>query len=178
MSQPKPLGIAASERDLLQRDYLLRAAQAISEPLDLSEVLSRVIRTAVAMTGGQAGAIALVQAGGESQIVASYRLDPSFEMHLEPMLDRLDPAATPPRGTAGARAGEASTRDAKLTRHRGDAANEADDGKAERQRAADRRARIELAAEAALEPLRPATMMLPAESVPTASPSSVTEPPR
>ncbi|MCB9177360.1 MAG: PAS domain-containing protein [Caldilineae bacterium] len=161
MSQPKPLGIAASERDLLQRDYLLRAAQAISEPLDLSEVLSRVIRTAVAMTGGQAGAIALVQAGGESQIVASYRLDPSFEMHLEPMLDHLDPAATPPRGTAGARAGEASTRDAKLTRHRGDAANEADDGKAERQRAADRRARIELAAEAALEPLRPAESPAP-----------------
>ncbi len=87
MSQAKPLSLATDERELRQRDFLLRAAQAISEPLDLREVLARVIRTAVSMTGGHAGAIALRQSEGDLQVVASYRLDASFEIHLESLLD-------------------------------------------------------------------------------------------
>ena len=156
MSQSKPLGLAASERDLLQRDYLLRAAQAISEPLDLGEVLSRVIRTAVAMTGGQAGAIALEQADGESQVVASYRLDPSFEMHLEPMLEGFG-AAPPPRNDAGAATAKASTasparglQGPRASKRPGNAVG------AERPTPTDRRDRFDpAAAEAGLEPVRP-----------------------
>jgi PAS domain S-box-containing protein len=83
MSQADPLALTAADRGLRQRDFLLRAAQAISAPLDLREVLARVIQTAVTMTAGQAGAIALRQPGDEMRIAASYHLDARFESHLE-----------------------------------------------------------------------------------------------
>lgn len=82
-----PLVASQAQRELQQRDWLLRVAQAISRPLDLREVLERVIRAAVSMTGGQAGAIALRQPGGELGLVASVRLDARFEAYLDHLED-------------------------------------------------------------------------------------------
>ncbi len=82
-----PLVASQAQRELQQRDWLLRVAQAISRPLDLREVLERVIRAAVSMTGGQAGAIALRQPGGELGLVASVRLDARFEAYLDHLVD-------------------------------------------------------------------------------------------
>lgn len=73
-----------------QRDYLLSVARALNADLDLPQVLGRVIRAAVAMTGGQAGAIALRQPDGELQVAASFHLEERFQHHLHPL---LDPAA-------------------------------------------------------------------------------------
>ncbi|HQZ70571.1 MAG TPA: ATP-binding protein [Anaerolineae bacterium] len=88
-----PLVAGQRERELQQRDWLLRVAQAISQPLDLREVLERVVRAAVSMTGGHAGAIALRQPSGEVGLVASVRLDARFEAYLAHLED--GPAVAP-----------------------------------------------------------------------------------
>lgn len=93
-----PAPAIPAERGLQQRDWLLRVAQAISQPLDLREVLERVVRAAVNMTGGHAGAIALRQPGGELALAASVRLDARFEAHLA----HLDEAPGAPAGPPGA----------------------------------------------------------------------------
>jgi len=71
---------------LRQRDYLLRVAQALGADLDLPAVLARVIRAAVSMTGGQAGAVALREADGEMRVVARFRLEERFEHDLDAWL--------------------------------------------------------------------------------------------
>ncbi len=91
-----PLDLGRAERELRQRDWLLRVAQAISRPLDLREVLERVIRAAVNMTGGHAGAIALRQADGELALVASVQLDARFESYLAHLGDPGPPSSDPP----------------------------------------------------------------------------------
>lgn len=78
---------AAPDPRLRQRDYLLQVAQALSADLDLPRVLARVIRAAVGMTGGQAGAIALRQADGVQRVVARYQLEERFEHALDPWLE-------------------------------------------------------------------------------------------
>lgn len=87
-----------AERELQQRDWLLRVAQAISQPLDLREVLERVVRAAVNMTGGHAGAIALRQPDGELALAASVRLDARFEAYLAHLDEAPGPPADPPEG--------------------------------------------------------------------------------
>ncbi|MFQ5459702.1 MAG: ATP-binding protein [Anaerolineae bacterium] len=74
------------DRRLQQRDYLLRIAQAMTARLDLREVLAIVIRYAVDITGGRAGAIAMRQGDGTLKPVASYRLEGVFEERLEDAL--------------------------------------------------------------------------------------------
>ncbi len=86
---------------LRQRDYLLRVAQALNADLDLPAVLARVIRTAVTMTAGQAGAIALRQPDAEMRVVASFQLEPRFEHFLSPLLDPDTPAAADPKAERG-----------------------------------------------------------------------------
>ncbi len=87
------------DRRLQQRDYLLRIAQAMTARLDLREVLAIVIRYAVDITGGRAGAIAMRQGDGNLKPVASYRLEGVFEERLE---DALHPApGRPAKGPAG-----------------------------------------------------------------------------
>lgn len=90
-----------AERELQQRDWLLRVAQAISQPLDLREVLERVVRAAVNMTGGHAGAIALRQPDGELALAASVRLDARFEAYLAHLDEAPGPPADPPEGAPG-----------------------------------------------------------------------------
>jgi PAS domain S-box-containing protein len=93
--RPQLPGATDPERELRQRDYLLRIAQAISSQLDLREVLTRVIRAAVAMTGGHAGAIALRQPGGEMRIAASFKLDARIIDHISDLLEPFDGKAEP-----------------------------------------------------------------------------------
>jgi signal transduction histidine kinase len=74
---------------LQQRDYLLRIARAMTARLDLADVLELVIRSAVTMTNGEAGAIALRHADGTLEVVASYRLDSRLTLRLERILGSL-----------------------------------------------------------------------------------------
>jgi len=74
---------------LRQRDYLLRIARAITERLDLRDVLTLAIRSAVAMTGGQAGAIAMRKDTGTFEVAVSYRLQEEVIDHLRPVLDDI-----------------------------------------------------------------------------------------
>jgi len=108
-----------SDLPLRQRDYLLRIARAMSAELDPRVVLALVIRAAVAMTAGQAGAIAMRRAeGGPLEIVAGYRLDARMTQALR----RLDgmaaggaPAeapAEPPPASSDEPAASPSTRTA------------------------------------------------------------------
>ncbi|RIL11607.1 hypothetical protein DCC79_04245, partial [bacterium] len=84
-----------------QRDYLLSVARALNADLDLPQVLGRVIRAAVAMTGGQAGAIALRQPDGDLRVAASFQLEERFEHFLEPLLDPPGaPAQAAPTGVS------------------------------------------------------------------------------
>ncbi len=86
-----------------QRDYLLSVARALNADLDLPQVLGRVIRAAVAMTGGQAGAIALRQPDGDLRVAASFQLEERFEHFLEPLLDPPGaPAQAAPTGVSSA----------------------------------------------------------------------------
>ncbi len=81
-------GAGAPDYRLQQRDYLLRIARAMTARLDLKAVLSLVIESAVEMTHGQSGAIAMRQPDGRRQVVASFGLVPQHA---------LDLAGTPPR---------------------------------------------------------------------------------
>lgn len=74
---------------LLQRDYLLRIARAMTSRLDLHEVLTMVIRYAVEITNGRAGAIAMRQADGRFKVVAGYGLDERYLDSLTPFLERV-----------------------------------------------------------------------------------------
>jgi PAS domain S-box-containing protein len=84
-----PGGLLTDYR-LQQRDYLLRIARAMNARRDLPDVLALVIRSAVTMTGGEAGAIAIrPPGGGEARVVATYRIEGRFEHDLEPILGDL-----------------------------------------------------------------------------------------
>ncbi len=68
-----------------QRDYLLEISRAITEQLDLNEVLRRILRATVAMLAGQVGLIALRDAES-MRIWASYGVVPASLEHFEPLL--------------------------------------------------------------------------------------------
>ncbi|GAB4444194.1 MAG: ATP-binding protein [Anaerolineae bacterium] len=68
-----------------QRDYLLEISRAITEQLDLDEVLRRILRAAVSMLAGQVGLIALRDAGA-MRVWASYGVNPALLAHFEPLL--------------------------------------------------------------------------------------------
>lgn len=89
---------------LRQRDHLLRIARAMSAELDPRVVLALVIRSAVAMTAGRAGAITMRRvAGGPFEVVAGHRI-------TEPLLRalrRMDDGAPADDGRGEAAAPEA-----------------------------------------------------------------------
>jgi PAS domain S-box-containing protein len=68
-----------------QRDYLLEISRAITEQLDLNEVLRRILRAAVSMLAGQAGMIALRDETG-MRVRASYGISPALLDHFRPLL--------------------------------------------------------------------------------------------
>ncbi|MEZ0396939.1 MAG: ATP-binding protein [Anaerolineales bacterium] len=68
-----------------QRDYLLEIARALTQELDLEKLLARVLRISIEMLAGQAGIIALKEAGGWRVGVAQ-GIPPAFLSYLEPLL--------------------------------------------------------------------------------------------
>ncbi|MFN8423011.1 MAG: ATP-binding protein [Anaerolineae bacterium] len=96
-----------------QRDYLLGIARAMTEALEPRDVMTLVLKTAVTMTGGTAGAIAIrgdgrlgAPEGGPSggraeadddglRIVASYHLEAKLVEHLQANLAGFGRGAAP-----------------------------------------------------------------------------------
>jgi signal transduction histidine kinase len=68
-----------------QRDYLLEIARALTQELDLDKLLTRILRISIEMLAGQAGIIALKEAGGW-RVVAAHGIPAAFLSYLEPLL--------------------------------------------------------------------------------------------
>jgi PAS domain S-box-containing protein len=79
-----------------QRDYLLEISRAITEELDLTLVLTRIVRVSAELLAGHAGLIALRDEGGGWRIASSVGINPAFLKNLDPLLadipDHGDPA--------------------------------------------------------------------------------------
>lgn len=69
-----------------QRDYLLEIARAITQELDLDEVLARILQHAGDLLAGQAGLIALRAPEGGWKFAASYGIPSSVLPYLDPLL--------------------------------------------------------------------------------------------
>lgn len=101
---------------LLQRDYLLRIARAMTARLDLREVLALVIRYAVEITNGRAGLIAMRQADGRFEVMAGYGLEEEYLDSLHPLLDRVS-HLLPPDGARGWNSAQLERRLRRLAAH-------------------------------------------------------------
>jgi PAS domain S-box-containing protein len=79
-----------------QRDYLLEIARAISQELNLDNLLGRILDIAVEMLAGQAGLIALREETGGWIIASSHSIPSTFLSYLDPLLaavpENRDPA--------------------------------------------------------------------------------------
>jgi PAS domain S-box-containing protein len=73
------------EHLLRQRDYLLDISRALTSQLSLREVLSRILRSATEMLGGQAGLIALAE-GETFTVRASYGIQAALLHLFAPLL--------------------------------------------------------------------------------------------
>jgi PAS domain S-box-containing protein len=69
-----------------QRDYLLEIARAITEELDLDQVLPRILRHAADLLAGQAGLVALRGDQGGWNLAASHGIPNAFNKYLDLML--------------------------------------------------------------------------------------------
>jgi PAS domain S-box-containing protein len=69
-----------------QRDYLLETTRALSEELDLREVLSRIVRISAELLAGRASLIALREENNWS-IAAAYGIRPVFLRRVQRLLD-------------------------------------------------------------------------------------------
>ena len=70
-----------------QRDYLLEISRAITQELDLDQVLARILNISIEMLAGQAGLIALREKPGGWRVAVSQGIPPAFLRQLEPLLD-------------------------------------------------------------------------------------------
>lgn len=68
-----------------QRDYLLEIARLITQELDLDKLLARILRISIEMLAGQAGLIALKEAGSW-RVADAQGIPPAFLRYLEPLL--------------------------------------------------------------------------------------------
>jgi len=79
-----------------QRDYLLEIGRAITQDLNLDDVLARILNISAEMLAGQAGLIALRGEEGGWTVAASHGIPPAFLNYLDPLLgsipDHDDPA--------------------------------------------------------------------------------------
>ncbi len=79
-----------------QRDYLLEISRALTQELDLDNLLKRILRLSADMLGGQVGLITLREEGGGWGIAASHGITAEFIRYLDPLLaevpDHEDPA--------------------------------------------------------------------------------------
>jgi len=69
-----------------QRDYLLEISRAITQELDLSSVLARILHISIEMLAGQAGLIALRERQVGWRVAVSQGIPPAFLRQLEPLL--------------------------------------------------------------------------------------------
>jgi PAS domain S-box-containing protein len=79
-----------------QRDYLLEIARAITEQLELSTVLKRILQAAVELTAGQAGLIALRE-GGRWRLRAYVGIPEQFISAFDPLLADIPDQGDPER---------------------------------------------------------------------------------
>ncbi|UCH60433.1 MAG: PAS domain-containing protein [Anaerolineales bacterium] len=79
-----------------QRDYLLDISRAITQELDLDNLLARILRVSAEMLAGQAGLCVLRGDQGGWMVAASHGIPPAFLRYLDPLLsavpDHQDPA--------------------------------------------------------------------------------------
>ena len=79
-----------------QRDYLLEIARAITQELNLNNLLNRILDISIEMLAGQAGLIVLREEGGRWIVAASHDISPTFLDYLDSLLaavpDYKDPA--------------------------------------------------------------------------------------
>lgn len=79
-----------------QRDYLLEIGRAITQELDLDQLLARILNISVEMLAGQAGLISLRGEEGGWTIGTSHGIPSIFLNYLDPLLkaipDQEDPA--------------------------------------------------------------------------------------
>ncbi|TFH36418.1 MAG: hypothetical protein E4G99_05040, partial [Anaerolineales bacterium] len=79
-----------------QRDYLLEINRAITEVLDLEQVLNRIVRISAELLGASAGIIVLRDQPGGWTIRSSTGINADFLKDLDPLLadipDHGDPA--------------------------------------------------------------------------------------
>lgn len=69
-----------------QRDYLLEISRAITQELNLDNLLARILRISAEMLAGQAGLIALRSEQGGWTLAASHGIPPTFLRYLDPLL--------------------------------------------------------------------------------------------
>jgi GAF domain-containing protein len=67
-----------------QRDYLLEITRAITQELDLDNLLARILNISAEMLAGQAGLIALREEQGGWTVAASHGIPPAFLRYLIP----------------------------------------------------------------------------------------------
>jgi len=79
-----------------QRDYLLEISRAITQELNLDNLLVRILRISAEMLAGQAGLCLLRGGQGGWMVAASHGIPPAFSRYLDPLLaavpDHEDPA--------------------------------------------------------------------------------------
>ena len=69
-----------------QRDYLLEISRAITQELNLDNLLARILKISAEMLAGQAGLIALRAEKGGWTVAASHGIPPAFLRNLDPLL--------------------------------------------------------------------------------------------
>lgn len=78
-----------------QRDYLLEIAQAITQELNLDNLLKRILQLTADLISGQAGLVALRGEDRGWKVAVSHGINPDFIKHLTPFLaevpDHEDP---------------------------------------------------------------------------------------
>ncbi len=78
-----------------QRDYLLEIIRALTQELDLTALLGRILKISIEMLSGQAGLIALRSDAGEWSVPVSQNLPQPFINYLHPYFADL-PATSDP----------------------------------------------------------------------------------
>jgi len=72
-----------------QRDYLLEIARALTEELDLSALLDRILGISIEMLAGRAGLIALHDDPDGWHVATSKNLSAAFRRYLEKLITRI-----------------------------------------------------------------------------------------
>ncbi len=71
-----------------QRDYLLEIARALTEELELTPLLDRILGIAIEMLAGRAGLIAL-HGDPSWHVAASKNLTPQYHRHIEKLIAHI-----------------------------------------------------------------------------------------